>query len=119
VLHILDFMRSYVVKTESVSCLIGCRNGECERLFQLENKLVTVLRKQANKKHVIVEHVGIRGTEGNQLAIRRDIQSIVSVDCIIEHLFQGMNGGVCLQRDIEVLIFTFYVEVHQKGSTSL
>jgi hypothetical protein len=78
-----------------------------------------MLREQTEEKHVIMEHVGIRGTESNQLAIRRNVQSVVSVDRIIQHLFQRENRGISRERDMKVVIFTFYVEVHQKGSTSL
>jgi hypothetical protein len=112
-------MWSHVVETEGVLRLIGGRHRERERLFQLENELVTVLREQAEEKHVIVEHVGICGTEGNQLAVHRNIQSVVSVDRIIQHPFQREHRGLSRERDVKVLILTFYTKVHQKGSTSL
>jgi hypothetical protein len=118
-LHIVDLMWSHVVETEGVLRLIGGGHRERERLFKLEHELITVLREQAEEKHVIVEHVGIRGTEGNQLAIHRDIQSVVSVDCIIQHPFQREHRGLSRERDVEVLILTFYTEIHQKGGASL
>jgi ribosomal protein S28E/S33 len=108
-----------MVKTEGVLCLIGGRHREREWLFQLEHELITVLREQAEEKHVIVEHVRIRGTEGNQLAIHRNVQGVVSVDRIIQHSFQREHRGLSRERDVKVLILTFYTKIHQKGSTSL
>jgi len=108
-----------VVETEGVLRLIGGRHRECEWLFQLEHELVTVLREQAEEKYVIVEHVGICRTEGNQLAIHRNVQSVVSVDRIIHHPFQREHRGISRERDVEMLILTFYTEIHQKGGASL
>jgi len=108
-----------VVETEGVLRLIGGRHRERERLFQLEHELITMLREQTEKKHVIMEHVGICGTEGDQLAVHRNIQSVVSVDRIIQHPFKRENGGLYRERNVEVLILTFDTKIHQKGGASL